>query len=159
MQCNRRVNRGERERHRDDRSDQLACAFQCRLHTRQAFAHVPLNIFNNNNRVVYHKSDREHDREQRQQVQRETENLHQEQRADERDRNRHDRYDHGAERSEEQEDHEHHDEQRVDQSFHDFVNGVTDVSGRIVSDPAGHTGRQLALDLLHLRAHALDHVY
>ena len=38
------------------------------------------------------------------------------------------------------------------------MDGVVDVSGRVVGDFGFHTGGQFLLDLLHLRADALDHV-
>ena len=97
---------------------------------------VALDVFDDDDRVVHDQSDRKHDREQREQVEREAEDLHQKQRADERNRNRDDRHDDRAERAEEQKDHDHHDEQRVDQRLHDFVDGVVDVSGGVV----GHLG-------------------
>ena len=47
---------------------------------------------------------------------------------------------------------------RVDQSLHDFVNGVVDVSGGVVGHFGLHAGRQFFFDLLQLDADALDHV-
>ena len=38
------------------------------------------------------------------------------------------------------------------------MNGVVDVSSRVVSDASGHAGRKFLLNLFHLCAHALDHV-
>ena len=60
--------------------------------------------------------------------------------------------------SEEQEDDDHHDEQCVDQSFYDFVNGVVDVGRRVVGHLGGHAARQFLFDLLQLGAHPLDDV-
>ena len=158
LQRDRCVNRGERDRHRDDRPDQFARADQRGVHARQSFAHMALDVFDHDDGVVDDQPDRKHDREQREQVEREAEELHQEERADERNRNRDDRHDDRAERAEEQEDHDHHDEQRVDQSFYDFVDGVVDVGGGVVGHLGRHAGRQFLLDLLQLGAHALDDV-
>ena len=119
---------------------------------------MSFDIFHHHDRVIHHQSDREHDRQQREQVQRETEHLHQEQGSDERNRNRHHWHDDRAEGAEEQKDHDHHDEQCVDQSFYDFVNRIVDVSGRVVSHVCLHPRRQFFFDLLHLDAHAFDHV-
>ncbi len=91
LQCDRRVDGRERNRHGDDRPDQFARADQRRIHARQSFAHVPLDVFDDDDGVVDDQPDREHDREQRQQVEGEAEHLHQEERADERNRNRDDR--------------------------------------------------------------------
>src|SRR5205823_13258386 len=71
---------------------------------------------------------------------------------------RHHRHNDGSQRAEEQKDHQHHDEQRVDQRLYDFVDGVADVSGRVVSNLSRQTRGQFALDLLHFRAHTLYHV-
>ena len=159
MQRNWSVNGGKCERHRDDRADELASTFQRRIHARHAFAHVTLHIFNNDDRVVHHQSDRKHNRQQRQQIQREPERLHEEHRPDERNRDRHHGHDHGAERPEEQEDHQHYDEQRVDQSLYDFVDRVVDVRGRVIGDFSIQARGQFALDLFHLDAHSLDHIH
>ena len=134
LQSDRRVNGRERDRHGDDRTDQFARAHQGRVHARHAFAHMSLDVFDHDDGVIDDQSDREHDREQREQVECETKHLHEKQRADQRNRNRHDRHDHRTNGAEEQKDHDHHDEQRVDQSFYDFVDRVVDVGGGVVGD-------------------------
>ena len=65
---------------------------------------MPLDVLDDDDGVVDHEPDREHDGEQRQQVQREPEDLHQEDGADERHRDGHERHEHRAERAEEEED-------------------------------------------------------
>ena len=67
-------------------------------------------------------------------------------------------HENGTERAEEQEDHDHHDEQRVDQRFYDFVNGVIDVGGGVVGHLGLHAGRQFLFDLLQFHANSLDHI-
>ena len=120
---------------------------------------MTFDVFHHDDRVIDDETDRQHDREEREQVQGEPEELHKEQRADERDRDRHDRHDHGSHRAEEQKDHHHHDQQGVDQRFHYFADGVTDVRRRVVGDFARHSGRKFFSDLLHLGAHPFDHVH
>ena len=83
---------------------------------------------------------------------------HQEHGADERDRDRDDRDQHGAERAEEQEDHDDDDDERLGQGLQDLVDRLLDVERRVVRDARRHAGRQLRLNLLQLRAHALDDV-
>ena len=39
------------------------------------------------------------------------------------------------------------------------MNRVVDVRGRVVGDLPSHAGGQFLLDLLHLDAHALDHIH
>ena len=60
-----RVNRGERESHRDDRAHKFTRTLDRRVHARHAFAHVAFDVLDNDNRVIHHQSDRQHDREQR----------------------------------------------------------------------------------------------
>ena len=119
---------------------------------------MTLDVFDDNDRVVHDQSDRKHNREQRKQIQREAEHLHQKERADQRYRNRDDGNDHGPKRSQEQKDDEHHDQQRVDERFYDFVNRVVDVSSCVISNFGLHTARQFFFDLLKLGADTLDHV-
>ena len=68
------------------------------------------------------------------------------------------RHENGTDRAEEQKDHDHHDQQRVDQSFYDFVDRVIDVSGGVVGHFGLHAGRQFLLDLLEFNANSLDHI-
>ena len=83
LEADRRVDRRERDRHRDDRTDELACAFDGCLERGLAVAHVTLNILDDDDRVVDDETDREHDREEGEQVDREPEHLHQEDGANE----------------------------------------------------------------------------
>ena len=76
---------------------------------------VALDVLHHHDGVVHHQSDREHDRQQGQQVDGEAGDQHQEHRADQRNRNRDDRDQHRAERAEEQEDDDDDDEQRFGQ--------------------------------------------
>ena len=119
---------------------------------------MSLDVFDNDDCIIDDQSDGKHDRQQRQQVEAEPEQLHEKQRANQRNRNRDDRNHHRAERAKEQKDHDHHDEQCVDQSFYDFVDGVIDVSRGVISDFTFHARRQFLLDLLHLHADTLDYV-
>ena len=54
LQRDRCVNGRECNRHRDDRPDQFARPFQCRVHAREAFAHMALDVFNHDNGIVHH---------------------------------------------------------------------------------------------------------
>ena len=70
-------------------------------------AHVPFDVLDHDDRVVDDDAGREHDAEQRQRVDRKTEQLHEREGADERDRNRDRRNDRAAPVLQEQEHHEH----------------------------------------------------
>ena len=104
-----RIHGRERDRHGDDRSDELPRRLYRGLERSLPVVQVPLHVLHHHNRIVDHETDREDDGEQREQVDRESRHEHQEDRADERDRNRDDRNDQGAHRSEEQKDHDDHD--------------------------------------------------
>ena len=93
----RRIDRRQRDRHRDDRSDQLARRIERRAEGFRSVSQVPLDVLDHHDRVVHHEPHREHDGEEREEIDRESRDLHDEHGADERDRDRHDRDDHGAE--------------------------------------------------------------
>src|SRR5690606_28287082 len=152
------VNGGEGDRHGDDRRGQLARAADGGVGGREAVAQVTLDVLDHDDGVVHHDADREHDGQEREQVDGESENLHQEHRADERDGDGHGRHHHGAEGAEEEEDHDHHDEQRLDQGGIHLVDGALDVGGAVVGDAGGQAGRQVAFQRLHLRLGELDDV-
>jgi len=154
----RGVDRGQRDRHGDDRVDQLPGGVDRRLEGAFPAAQVPLHVLDHDDRVVHHEPDREHDGEQRQQVDGEPGHGHDEDRADERDRDRHDRDEHRAPRPEEEEDDDDDDQQRLGQGLQHLLDGGADVDGRVVGDAGRHAGRQRRRDLLHGVAHAADHV-
>ena len=76
LQRDRRVDRRQRDCHRDDWAYQFARAFQRSIHARHAFANVTFDIFDDDDRVIDDQPDRQHNREERQQVQREAKGLH-----------------------------------------------------------------------------------
>ena len=84
MKGNRRIDRRERDGHGDDRANQFARALQRGVHRRQSFADVALDVFDDDDGVVHDQADGQDNCQQRQQVQREAENLHQENGTDER---------------------------------------------------------------------------
>ena len=153
-----RVDRGERDRHRDDRADQLARRFDRRPDRRLTEVHVPRDVLHHHDRVVHDETDRQHNGEQRQQVDREPGGKHQARCTDERDRNRDDRNDHGPDRAQEQEDHDDDDQERLAERREHFVDGVLDVFGRVVRNAGLHAGGQLRFDFAERRACPLDHV-
>ena len=146
LQTDGRVNRRERDRHGDDRPDQLARPDQRGLEWRAPFAQMAFDVFNHHDRVVHDQSDRQHDRQQREQVEREPERLHQKDAADQRNRNGHDRHEHRPERTEEKKDDDHDDQQRIGERADHFVDGVADVFGSVVADAGFETLGQIFLE-------------
>ena len=119
---------------------------------------MPLDVFNHHDRVVDHEPHREHDGEQREQIDGEAGRHHQEDGADQGDRNRHDRDDDRAHGAEEQEDDEDDDEERLREGLQDLVDGTLDVLRRIVRDAGLHPDGELRSDARHRLAHPPDHL-
>ena len=140
------------------RSEQLASCVDRRLERWLPRMHVSLDVLDHDDCVVDHEAHREHDREQREQVDREAEGQHQHHRADERDRNGHDRDDHAANRSEEKKDDQDHDHQRFGESLQNLIDRFLNVCRGVVRDSAFHPGRQLRLNFRHRFANRLHHV-
>ena len=74
--------RGENQRDADNGSGKLVHRFQRRVLRRHALLDVPLDTFDHDDRVVHHQADCQHQPEKRQRVDRKTEDLHYEERAD-----------------------------------------------------------------------------
>ena len=110
-----RVHRGQRDGHRDDRAHQFAGGIDGSPVRRLAHLQMALDVLHHDDGVVHHQSDRKHDGQQGQQVDGETGREHQEDGANQRNRNGHDRDEHRAHRSEEQENDDDDDEQRLGQ--------------------------------------------
>ena len=84
LESDRRVHRGERDGHRDDGANELARADKGRLQACLSKVDVPFHILDDDDRVIDHQSDREHDRQNGQQVETESERHHDGARADQR---------------------------------------------------------------------------
>src|SRR5258708_3111480 len=107
---------------------------------------MAFDVFDDDNGVIHHETDGQHDGEEREQVQRETKNLHQEARADERDGNGDQWHEHRTHRAEKQKDDDGNDDERFGERVDDFVNRVINVGGRVVGDAALKAGGQVLLD-------------
>ncbi len=79
----------QREAHRQHRKPDLAGALQRRLHSRLARFHVPGDVLKNDDRVIDDEAGRDRQRHQRQVVEAVTDQIHDPERADQRDRHRH----------------------------------------------------------------------
>ena len=66
----RRVDRGERDGHGDDRIEDLARADQRRIERPHALLDMPVDVLHHDDGVVHHQPDGEHEREQRHQIDR-----------------------------------------------------------------------------------------
>ena len=119
---------------------------------------MAFDVFDDDDGVVDHQADGEHDGQQGQQVDGEAENLHQKDRSDQRQRDRHHRDEDRAQRAEEQENDDDDDQQGVAEGLEDLADGIVDIFGGVVGDPRLHAGRQILLDPLHFGPHPGDDV-
>ena len=153
-----RVNGCEGERHGDHRSDEFARTEQRGVERFEPLPQVAFDIFDDDNRIVHDETDRKNDGQKSQQINRETKNLHEKQTTNERNRNRENGYNDRAHRTEEKKNHDHHDQQRINERRGNFVNGVADVFGRIVTDAGLEAVRKIFFDRLQFGAGSLDDV-
>ena len=128
----RHEHRREHQRDRDDRARDLAHRLVRRLARRHAVLDVPLDVLDDDDRVVHHDADREHQAEQRQHVDREAEQPQHGERADDRHRHRDQRDQRRAPGLQEQHHHDDHEQDGLEQRLDDRVDRVLDVtpSGR-----------------------------
>ena len=158
LESDRGVHRGQRDGHRDDRSDELAGADDRRLHARLPLADVSLDVLDHDDRVVDDESDRQHDGEDRQQVEAEARRVHHQRRADERDGHRDERHERRAQRSHEEEHDEADDDDRLGQRLRDLLQRVLHEGRRVVREMHLDVRRQRRRDARHLGLQAMGDV-
>jgi hypothetical protein len=105
LKTDRHIDGNQHDGHRENRSAEFARGDQRGIEGALPSSSCAIDVFDDDDRVVHHEPDREHEREQRQQIDRIAEQLHHEERADERQRHRDQRHDDRAEAAEEQENH------------------------------------------------------
>ena len=119
---------------------------------------MAFDVLDHHDGIVDDQTDRQHDGQQRKQVQGEAEHLHQKDAADQRHRYGHDRHQHRAYRTQKQEDHDDDDQQRIGERPGHLVDRIADILRRIVADAGVEAGRHLLLELVQFNAHATDNV-
>ncbi len=143
----RHEHRGQHRGDADQRAGDLVHRLDRRLARRQVlFAHHPLDILDDDDRIVHQQADGEHHREHRQGVDRIAEECEDAEGAEQHHRHR-DRRDQGG--AEVLQEHQHHDEyqnHRLDQGLHHFVDRETDERRGVVRidhvDPGGEARTQ-----------------
>src|SRR4051794_1401938 len=113
-----------------------------------------MHRLDHHDRVVHHDPDRQHQREERDQVDREAEQQHEEEGPDQRDRDRQGRDQRGTPIAEEQEDHQGHQHEGLEQGVEYLLDGGLQERGDVVGDGEVHAGRERLR--LHLRELLLD---
>ena len=113
--------------------------------------HLGMHRFDHHDRVVHHDADRQHQREERDQVDRHAEQLHEKEGPDQRYRNRQGRDQRGTPISEEQEDHQRDQHEGLEQGVEHLLDRGLQEAGNVVADLKVHARRErLLLDLLEL---------
>ena len=126
-----------------------------RVARRHALCDVALDILDDDDRVVDHDADREHEAEQGQRIEREAERAHQRESPYERHRDRDDRDDRRAPRLQEDDDDEDDEDEGLEERLVDLAHGLGDELGRVVDDLVVDAGGEIALELVHLLDDAL----
>src|SRR5208282_2585833 len=108
--------------------------------------------------VVDDQTDGQHQRQQRQQIDRIAERQQDDEGADQRQRNGDGRYQRGTHRAEKQKYHEGNDGQGLGEAEDDLVDGGVDEFGGVINDFAVEPARQLRLDFRKHSVHAVDDV-
>ncbi|MDT4838092.1 hypothetical protein FQZ97_718380 [compost metagenome] len=104
----REKHRDQRQVHREQGETHLACALECGVHRRFAGFYMPRDVLQHDDGVVHHEAGGDDQRHQRQVVQREAQQVHGGEGADQRHRHRQRRDQRRAPTSEEGEHHQNH---------------------------------------------------
>ncbi len=146
-EADRRVDAGERDRHRNHRAGDFARALQRRVLRRHAFLDVPVDVFDDDDGVVDDEADGEHEGEKRQKIDRIAERQQNDHDADERQRDGDDRDDRRAEAAEEQENHQDDDDRGFGQRLLDLVDRGADELRRVIGDRGVEADGKLGFQL------------
>ncbi|MEY9717746.1 hypothetical protein ABIA22_000236 [Sinorhizobium fredii] len=126
---------GQDERDGNDRRADFIHGYMRRLPRRHALRQIALDILDDDDRIVDHDADRQHQPEEGQHVEGEAEGEEQRECADQRHRNGDDRNDRGAPGLEENDDHQRDEDHRLGDRHVDLVDRFRDEFGRVVDDP------------------------
>ena len=121
-----RVDGDQRRGHCDHRRGHLARPVQRRLEARLALLDMPVHVLDDDDGIVDHQPDRQHHGQQRQQIEREPQQQHDQRAADQRQRHGHRGHHGGTQRPQRQENHHQHDQHRLQQRLDDLVDRAVD---------------------------------
>jgi hypothetical protein len=145
----RHENRRQDDGDGDHRPGHLLHRPERRVLRRHAVLDVVLDGFDDDDRVIDHETDRQHQAEQRQGVDREAEHREEHEGADQRHRHRQQRNQRRPPALQEDEDDDHHQHQRFDQRVLDLLDPFGDRQRRVERDDVVEVGRETLLELLH----------
>ena len=107
--------------------------------------HLGMHRFDHHDRVVHHDADRQHQREERDQVDRDAEQQQEKEGPDQRYRNRQGRDQRGTPIPEEQKDHQRHQHEGLEQGVEHLLDRGLQEAGNVVADLKVHAGRERLL--------------
>jgi hypothetical protein len=142
----------ERSGRRDHREADLAGAVEGSEQRRLSILDAAMDVLDLDDRIIDHDADREHDREQRQHVDRCAEERHHHEGGDHGDRDRHHRDDGGAPVAQEEEDHQDHEADALGERPQHTADRRADELALVVENLAQGAGRERFLQILHLVA-------
>ena len=145
--------RAQHQRHRDDRPGHFCHRFQRGFARLESLRDETLDVFHDDDSIIHHDTDGEHEAEQREIIQRETKHLHHRERTDQRHGHGQQRNERRAPRLQEHDDHDDDEENRFNQRMQHRLDGRADELRRIVVHAVVHAGRE---SFLHLQHHAID---
>ena len=151
--------RRENDRDGDDRPGDFLHAFQCRVLRRQSFLDVMLHDLDDDDGVVHHQTDGQHQAEQRERIDGETEQREKRERADQRNRHGEQRNQRRAPALQEDED----DDDDEDDGFHqrvlDLLHALGDGQRGVERDDVIQVRRKTLLEFFHDRLRAVGGVH
>src|ERR1051326_750123 len=158
----------KRDRHEYGNKDQRSCHHGARHFTHgdasslvgivQAFADVALDVFDDDDSVVHHKTSGQRDSEQRERVNGKAQQFHEGKGPNQRNRNGDRRNDGGASFLQEDENHQHHENDGFEQSDQNVFNGFADNFGRVESHLHMHAGWKVLGELIYDRESIAIHL-
>ena len=134
--------RGQDQRDPDHGRGDLLHRLPGRRHRVEPVLDVVHHGLDDDDGVVHHDADGEHQPEHRQRVDGEAEEREEDERSDERNRHRQQRDERGPDILEEYEHHERHQDDRLDERLEDLVDGGLDRRRRVVDDLVVHVRRE-----------------
>ena len=117
-----------------------------------------MNVFKHHDGIVHHQANGQHQRQQRQRIDREAGQRDERKGTHQADRNRHQRNDRRAQRAQEHKDHQRHQHHGFNHRPVDSLDRTVDEHRQVVGLHHRHAGRQVALNLRHQCPHAVGHL-
>ena len=151
----RHEHRNQHQRDGDDRSGHLAHRTVGCVSRRKSFLDIPFDVLDHDDGVIDHDADRQHQPEQAERIDREAEQIHHGEGADDRNRNGDQRNDRRAPCLQEDDDDEYDQRHRFQQRMHHGLDRGANELGRIVDDTEIDAVRHVLLDLRHDRANVV----